>query len=257
MACPPEIARMRSHPLFIPPCWSSLWRKSSPLRFDLQTRPPLARGLLNKGFDASHVLPSPSPLLHMTAVFPRLRPLVLPLLLLSLWLVPAALVEAHHLPPELEEIDEFAGEAFKAGWRHPGQGLDHWLLAAVAGVLAGSAARRRDAMLTAMTFLGGMAAGGLLPTMSVASSGDWFSPAMAGLLLIAGGRLPRALSLSLLALAAGWQGQAHLAVWPWDTVAHPYLGGMLLSSAGLVGLSAAVTRLADLQRARQHAPAAG
>lgn len=178
---------------------------------------------------------------------------VLMLALMSFAAVPA---EAHHLPPELEEIDEFADEAFKAGLRHPGQGIDHWLLAAVAGVLAAGAANRRGAVMTASVFLGGLAGGAVLPASALTLPGDSFVSVLTGALLLAGARLPMAWRLVLLSLAALWQGQAHAAAWPWESVLRPYLTGVLLASGGLFLSAAAVARLAGLQRAGARTPAA-
>ncbi len=196
----------------------------------------------------------------MTAFNPRGFPARFALLLLGFLLVVAWPAEAHHLPPELEEIDEFADEAFKAGLRHPGQGIDHWLLAAVAGVLAAGAAGWRGMGLTAAVLLGGLMAGAGLQaaafTLPGAVQGDWIVSIIAGALLFAGGRLPLVWRLVLLALAAFWQGQGHAAAWPWESVLRPYMTGVLLASGGLFLGTAAVARLAGLQRAGRRAPAA-
>ncbi len=76
-------------------------------------------------------------------------------LLLSLILtVP---LHAHHLPPGLEEVDEFDNAAaFQGGMVHAFSGSDHWLLAVLGGallVLAMKRSRRLAAGLLGATAL--------------------------------------------------------------------------------------------------------
>lgn len=44
------------------------------------------------------------------------------------WLMAAPLALAHHLPPGLEEVDEFGNETLRSQIIHPFTGLDHWTL---------------------------------------------------------------------------------------------------------------------------------
>ncbi len=173
--------------------------------------------------------------------------------LLGFFLVVALPVQAHHLPPELEDVDEFADEAFKAGLRHPGRGIDHWLLAAVAGVLAAGAVRRNEMTLTAAAYLGGLSASALLPAVQTA---HWPVLVLASALLLAGGRLPVPWRLTLLASAALLQGMEHATAWPWENVKWSYMSGVLTTSSGLFLAAAAVARLAGLSWSGRRAPAA-
>lgn len=55
----------------------------------------------------------------------------------SLLLLLATTAFAHHLPPGMEEIDEFSnGASFLAGFNHPVMGLDHLIAALITGVCA-------------------------------------------------------------------------------------------------------------------------
>jgi hydrogenase/urease accessory protein HupE len=44
------------------------------------------------------------------------------------WLLAAPLALAHHLPPGMEEVDEFGNETLRSQIIHPFTGLDHWML---------------------------------------------------------------------------------------------------------------------------------
>ena len=44
------------------------------------------------------------------------------------WLMAAPLALAHHLPPGMEEVDEFGNETLRSQIIHPFTGLDHWML---------------------------------------------------------------------------------------------------------------------------------
>ena len=159
---------------------------------------------------------------------------------------------AHHLPPELEEVDEFADAAFQAGLRHPWQGLDHWLLAAVAGLLGAAAVRQRDRIWTGLVFVGSMTLGGCLPVWPLPA---WLMPLLAGGLLVAHFQLPRRWLLLCLALSAGLQAQLHLAEWPWEAVRTSYGLGVLLSSTALFTVTALVARIARWQLVPTRPPA--
>ena len=44
------------------------------------------------------------------------------------WLMGTPLALAHHLPPGMEEVDEFGNETLRSQIIHPFTGLDHWML---------------------------------------------------------------------------------------------------------------------------------
>jgi hypothetical protein len=53
----------------------------------------------------------------------RFGKVVYPILI---WLFTSVLCPAHHLPPGMEEIDEFAHQALPSALTHPPAGHDHW-----------------------------------------------------------------------------------------------------------------------------------
>lgn len=144
-------------------------------------------------------------------------------------LMPLSL-SAHHLPPELEEVDEFADAAFRAGLRHPSQGWDHWLLAAAAGLMAASWPKRRDQVLTGLAFVGGLTAATWLPVLSL--PGGIIGLFAGGLLLIHFAR-PHRWQIAVLGMAAVLQAQDHLAAWPWEQVRSAYWAGSVAASTAL------------------------
>ena len=49
---------------------------------------------------------------------------------------------AHHQPPGMEDVDEFADEPFTAALTHPFTGADHWLAALAVGLMVWSWGRK-------------------------------------------------------------------------------------------------------------------
>ena len=86
----------------------------------------------------------------------RFTPLFLRLSVLPLWAAGQAM--AHHLPPGMEDVDEFAGEPFTAALAHPFTGADHWLAALAVGLMVWSWGRKTGFQSSAL-FLLAMAAG--------------------------------------------------------------------------------------------------
>jgi hydrogenase/urease accessory protein HupE len=52
-----------------------------------------------------------------------------------LWLLTSVQAMAHHVPPELEEVDEFGHETLRSQMLHPFTGVDHWLVSLGLGSL--------------------------------------------------------------------------------------------------------------------------
>lgn len=68
---------------------------------------------------------------------------------------------AHHLPPGMEGVDEFADapiHSFTAALTHPFSGADHWLAALAVGLMVWSWGRK-TAFQSTMLFVLAMAAG--------------------------------------------------------------------------------------------------
>ncbi len=63
----------------------------------------------------------------------RFSPSLLRLTLLPFLMAGTAM--AHHLPPGMEDVDEFAGEPLRAALTHPFSGADHWLAALAVGLI--------------------------------------------------------------------------------------------------------------------------
>ena len=158
---------------------------------------------------------------------------------------------AHHLPPGMEDVDEFeTGASFMAGLRHPLLGMDHWLFAMATGALAMLALRGRGGRMLLVALLTGMAAGasaGLnhmaLPGSSAALLSALALPMM---LWVSGGRLPAFVKALLVALVAIWQGNAHGVAWPLETGAGFYLMGILAMTGVLAFAGAATVQMARL-----------
>lgn len=171
----------------------------------------------------------------------RLSSLLFQSLLLSL--LTAGQAMAHHQPPGMEEVDEFAGEPLTAALAHPLTGTDHWLAAVAVGLTVWSCGRKTG-MLAGISFLLAMAAGivsgrltGAIPVME---SGLAVSVILAGG-VVAGGRWVSRQVVQVFAVAAGmWHGLAHGMEMPAAVPAGVYATGLVLGSGGIVLLAAAV-----------------
>lgn len=161
----------------------------------------------------------------------------------------AAPAFAHHLPPGMEEVDEFSdGASFLMGMNHPLNGLDHLLAALLTGVVAARFGQRgRFGMVAAA--MGGLLAGSLAAQL----------PAGEGMLLasvvaaagIAFFRSARALQwgAGALVLFQVWHGNAHAMEAPL-TVARGYF----LAGAGMATFLTVILGLALALLARRWMP---
>lgn len=181
---------------------------------------------------------------------PRSCRFILPLLVcLGFFCLTASPLLAHHLPPGMEEVDEFDDNAaFMAGIRHTLLGADHWLFAVAVGVLAALGASRVTRIASATCFitglLGGAAAG--LQQVVLHPPHCALATGMFAVLIWPLIRSSRsALVLLLVAMFALGQGNDHGVAWPLDTGGGWYLAGLLFMAAALVAASAATTRLAS------------
>ncbi len=169
---------------------------------------------------------------------PRLSTLVLRLAVLPLWVADQAM--AHHLPPSMEDVDEFAGEPFTAALAHPWTGADHLLAAVAVGLLIWSRGRKTGFQSTAL-FMAAMAAG-----MGAGRTGFQLPLMETGLAVsvilfgcvIAGARwFSSRTVLVLTALAGAWHGVAHGLEMPAAAPAGLYALGLTLAS-GTIALTA-------------------
>ena len=152
--------------------------------------------------------------------------------------VPAAM--AHHLPPGLDEVDEFAENAFMSALKHPITGLDHWLAALAIGFIACSLGRKQGVQ-SLVAFIVCMACGVFLGHAGMTV--PFLEQGLAASVILAGAALVGASFLSRegLGMTAGlvgfWHGLAHGSEMP--TVFNPvsYGFGLCFGSA-LIAFSA-------------------
>lgn len=162
----------------------------------------------------------------------------------------ASVAHAHHLPPGLEEVDEFASGHVVSSVLHPFSGLDHLLIALGAGWATASMGWRRGAGLLGAFFaslmLGLLAGRGVAVSMAmgsglalaVAAVGVALSPKMAN----------QKLRMALIASAGLLQGMAHAGESLLNngvSMAGLALGSALLSVLGC-GLAYAVNKRASV-----------
>jgi urease accessory protein len=192
----------------------------------------------------------------------RPRPLLLSVILAALCLLTAPAF-AHHLPPGMEEVDEFAdGTSFLIGFNHPLTGWDHLLAALLTGVVAarlGKTGRVALPAAAAVMLLAGFAAG---RASVVLPGGEFFIMATVGIAgMVAFLRSKCAVQRGAWVLAAfqAWHGNIHaLEVVP-RTAGVPYAAGLATATLVLAALGYAVARLArrwKLQLAREARAAA-
>ena len=179
-----------------------------------------------------------------------------------LWLT-AAPVFAHHLPPGMEEVDEFEDSAaFMAGLRHPLLGMDHWVFAIVVGAAAAAGMTRFERHSPVCVFLLAMAIGAVLGLKEIIMPG-LFLAGMAALMTVLVMPDTRArwslLKLLLICLVGLWQGNQHGIAWPLKAGAVGYLAGLLTTTAALIlggtsmpRLGSFITRLRCPARAAAH-----
>ena len=116
---------------------------------------------------------------------------------------------AHHLPPGLEEIDEFSdGASFMMGVNHPLSGWDHLAVALLTGVVAAKLGARGRKVLPLAAMIA-LAFGMIVPAL------PWTEPVLlssvAGAALVAWMRRGLALQAGAAALVVFqmWHGNAH------------------------------------------------
>ncbi len=180
----------------------------------------------------------------------RHRILSLSLLLPALCLLLAVPAFAHHLPPGMEEVDEFAdGASFLMGMNHPLSGLDHLLAALLTGVVAARFGKGgRVGVLAAAT--GGLFAGGLAAQLPAGEAMLLASViAAAGIAFF---RSARALQVGAgaLVLFQIWHGNAHATEAPLTVTRGYYLAG-----AGTATLLTMILGLSLALLARRWMPA--
>jgi len=168
---------------------------------------------------------------------PRLTLFLLRTAVLPLWAAGHAM--AHHLPPGMEEIDEFAEPSFASAVMHPFCGADHWLVALAVGLSAWSWGKKTGLQSTSLFVLamaGGMAAGRAGFHLPMMETGLAVSVILGGC-VVAGARWVSAQAvLVLAALTGAWHGVAHGLEWP-ATASAPDASGLVLGSA-LIAFSA-------------------
>lgn len=166
---------------------------------------------------------------------------------IALLLIVTAPLHAHHLPPGMEDIDEFEhSAALMAGLRHPTLGFDHWMVAlAIGWVAAASLRSRRVGLIAGAAF----AAGGLMGTQGIVLLGCGYSFAIAVLALGAAlamqKRIPLLATLGLVGIAALLPGNAHGIAWPIGSAAVSYVVGVMATSLALASVGFAAQRLAQ------------
>jgi urease accessory protein len=179
---------------------------------------------------------------------PRLvRRLLACLSILGLTSVPLL---AHHLPPGMEDVDEFEdGMAFMAGIRHPLLGIDHWLFAVVAGVLAVLWKTRGTKISPLACLLPAMLAGitsGLQGVMLPAVSWALLTAMLAVMTWSASTFRGHAMTLLSITLLALWQGNQHGIAWPMDGGGGWYVTGLMITTTVLACCGAVVADMAAM-----------
>ena len=161
----------------------------------------------------------------------RLTPFLLRTAVLPWWAAGHAM--AHHLPPGMEDIDEFAEPTFAAAVAHPFIGADHWLAALAVGLTAWSWGKQTGLQSTGLFVLamaGGVVAGSAGFHLPMMETGLAVSVILGGC-VVAGARWFSAQAvLTLAALTGTWHGMAHGVEMP-ATASPLYASGLVLGSA--------------------------
>lgn len=148
---------------------------------------------------------------------------------------------AHHLPPGMEEVDEFAEPTFADALAHPLGGADHWMAAVAVGLIAASWGRKtggRSAALFLAGMAGGMAAGRMgfqMPLMETALAASVLCLGAA----VAGAQRVGARTMAGMAGLAGvLHGSAHGMEMPAAASSWSYGAGLILTSAAITAAAA-------------------
>lgn len=170
----------------------------------------------------------------------RLVPSLLRLAVLPLWAAGQAM--AHHLPPGMEDVDEFSDEPFVAALTHPLTGADHWLAALAVGLVVWSWGKKtgfQSGMLFVLAMGAGIAAGRLGLRLPLMEAGLAVSVILSGC-VVAGARWFSAKTvLALTALTGAWHGLAHGMEMSADAPAGLSVLGLTLGS-GAIALTAGI-----------------
>ena len=164
----------------------------------------------------------------------RFTPLFLRLSVLSLWATGQAM--AHHLPPGMEDVDEFANEPFTAALTHPFTGADHWLAALAVGLMVWSWGRKtgfQSSALFTLAMAAGMVAGRSGFQLPLMETGPAVSVILAGCVVAGAQFFTNKAVLTLAALTGAWHGVAHGFQMPTAAPAGLYELGLTLSSGAL------------------------
>jgi len=173
----------------------------------------------------------------------RFTPFVLRLAVLPLWAAGQAM--AHHLPPGMEDVDEFTDEPFTAALTHPFTGADHWLAALAVGLVVWAWGRKtgfQSISLFILAMAGGIGAGRTGIQLPLMETGLAVSVILLGCVVAGSKWFSSKAVLSLAALTGAWHGIAHGLEMPAAAPTGLYAVGLTLASGALaltVGLLAA------------------
>ena len=190
----------------------------------------------------SHPLTLPRKIRHAACLPPAiLSPMRLPRFpscLLRAALLSAAATGpafAHHLPPGMEEVDEFA-TPWAAALAHPFSGADHWLAALAVGLIAWSWDRPRalrSGAAFALSLLLGIAAGRAFGSFPLMETGLAATVLLGGAAVFAARRGSPRGAIALTSAIGAWHGLAHGAEMPATTAPLLYALGLTLSSSAI------------------------
>lgn len=167
-------------------------------------------------------------------------------------------LHAHHLPPGMEDVDEFDdGAAFMTGIRHVLSGVDHWMFALIIGAIAITVMRKRDAKALLAALIVGAALGAAIGVNQIVISGVQLGMLAAlvapAVILMAKDHLSGRGKALVVMIAALWQGNQHGLAWPLESASGYYTVGMLfaLTAFAVCGyvLAWASRKMIDLRRA--------
>lgn len=152
------------------------------------------------------------------------------------WLIAAPAAFAHHLPPGMEEVDEFGDETFMTALKHPFTGIDHLLAALAIGLIAYSWGKKvglQSIGTFVAAMLGGLVLGRAGIDFPMMEQGLALSVVICGC-VIAGARfIPKFAMLGLAALVGLWHGCAHGLEMPVTVTPSLFAIGLCLGSAGI------------------------
>lgn len=162
-------------------------------------------------------------------------------------------VLAHHMPPGMEDVDEFEdGAAFMAGIRHCMLGVDHWLFALAVGAMAATALVKASSYCLVRVCLVSAMVGAIFGLQGVVLPGLIYCSLLASAipfgLIVLKNRLSVNVELWLIGLATLVQGNAHGIAWPLDVGASAYLMGVLLAGTSLALSGFGIVRLVRAAR---------